>query len=185
MTVTLRSTNNGFPEYLALPAVAAILPGYPTPNTYLAQTSASQTGAEQIIWDDPYALVQNTKWPAMLLTEIDQASERDSLATWVDQVIIECRYFDRWDTNGGMSIAQIWKTIITPDLYRMQSNIQANESLTQGLVAYATSIPKIILSQEMAPGGTGALDNSTIPGVSLVHRSMFLHINVLPYDSFS
>jgi hypothetical protein len=185
MPVTLRGINNSFPEQIALPAIAAILPGYPTPNTYLAQQSLSQTGAEQIVWDDPYALAQLQTYPAMLLTESEQGSTRNSYSTWLDEIVVECKYFDRWDANPGMSIPQIWKTIITPDLYRMQSNIQANETLTQGGTAYVISIPHISFSQEMAGGGAGALDTTSVPGMSLVHRSMFLHINVLPYDSIS
>ena len=175
MPVILRQPNTPTPGTLILQKLAVILPGYPVPNTRLAATSVSQTGLEQIYVQSPYALSQGS-FPAVLLMSGAQHYSRNSNVTYDGTLEAIAHYYDRWDRQQ-IPIEQVWANI-DADLLRMQSNIESNESLAQGGVAYAVSIPHIALSPFEAD-----LDEKTVPGLVLCVRTLSAHINILPYDA--
>lgn len=150
-------------------ALQVILPGYPTPNTNLA----NQNG--QIVVQDAYDLSQGA-FPAV---HLEAGAQRHQLVTGLgyDGIVkIDVSYFDRWDeqtiTINGIRAA------IDTDLAIMMANVQGNPSLAYGGNSYATSVPTIDLSPYK-----GEIDKDTVPGLTLVKRVMTLTVNILPYDA--
>lgn len=168
---------------MVLNALKVILPGYDkvnnvaAPNTQLAAVSTSQTGLEQIFIQNRYAMTLPTVvFPACHLEAGGQHYERNSQLSYHGLLSVELEYYDRWDLQAA-TIDTV-RASIAADLERLKSNIESNESLAQGGIAYTVSIPHISLSPYM-----GSEVDDLIPGMTFIMRSMSMHINLLPYDA--
>lgn len=177
MPVTLRTPNNPIAEPTLLAALKPILRGYPTPNTNLAAISPSQTGDEYIYINDVSAFaLDSTPFPGVLLAVGPQRYGRNSRATFAGTFTAVVRYFDRWEQTTR-TYDQVWADITT-DLLRMQSNVETNDSLSQGGAAYTMSLPDLSLSPYQ-----GQVFDEPVPGMKLIHRDLTLNFNILPYDA--
>lgn len=154
-------------DRVLMDCLKTILPGYPTPNTRIAQLNCP------IVIENEYA-VSTGKFPAV---HIEVGLQRHTKCGPGYEAVMHfvVTYFDRWDTQK--TTIDALRLQIDNDLQQMMTNVQNNSSLTIGGVVRAVSVPTIDLSDYK-----GEIDDKTVPGLSLVKRFMTLTTNVLPYD---
>ena len=160
------SGNNPTPDSVILAQMKVIIPGYPVQNTVLlpANIFIQNTDALQL---------PTTSFPAMNLKSGRQRYKR--IGEEYDGTLeTTATYYDRWDTQNATFDA-IWKGICT-DLERVAANLQSNDSLTNGGVAYTTSMLEMSFSDY-----TKEVDTTTVPGLTLVKRDLVCTWNVLPF----
>lgn len=155
-------------DLVIMEAIKIILPGYPTPNTRLAQVG----GIVSI--QSTYPLAQGN-FPAVLLYADTQQHIINTGNGYDGHVVICVEYYDRWD-NQPATIDAI-RANINVDLQQMMTNLQHNSSLVVGTTVHAVSLTPIKLSSFK-----GELDWKLVPGLTLVKRSMDVTVNILPYD---
>lgn len=160
---------SGVTDRTLMAALQTLLPGYPTPNTNLATENG------QIVVQDTFTLSGGT-FPAVLIEVGPQRHQLITTTGYAGTVKFDVNYFDRWDEQ--LATIDTIRTQIDTDLAIMMHNIQINPSLAIGGTEYATSVPMIDLSPYK-----GEVDKETVPGLTLVKRTMTLTINILPYDA--
>jgi hypothetical protein len=174
MPVTLRGIPNPSTDTAILTALATVLPGYPTPNTLLAASSASQTGAEVVYVQREFDLLNTAVYPAVLLMAGRQTHKRKSDRTYDGSFVAIVDYYDAWEqrTDEFDTI----RANINTDLFRMEANVMENESLAVGAQQPLTVSA---LSFDFSPY-EGFF--RTFNGVELIYRRMTILFNVLEFD---
>lgn len=149
-------------------ALQYIIPGTPY-NTRLAQLGGP------ILIQDLYAL-QAGRFPAVHIETERQHLRLMSTNLWNGEIRFIVAYYDRFEEQF-ITIDKIRK-LIEDDVKIILANIQKNPSLEVNGSPNVTSVYRIDLSPY-----SGELDQKTVPGLTLVKRTLKVYCNVLPYDS--
>ncbi len=174
--MTLRTANNPMLDSVVLNVLAQLLPNDPVtglPNTVIGQNQVA-LGSSLVYVQNKY-LMSLGQFPAVHLSSGEQHYRIVTRAGYVGLFIAEIEYYDRWDTQP--STIDAIRTNIATDLERMKANIEDQDSLAYQGQAYAISIPEMSLSPYK-----GEIDTQ-FPGLTLVYRTLTLHVNLLPYDA--
>lgn len=180
MPVSLRQPNNPTPDLVLLNALVVILntDTQGNYNTQLAQSSQSGTGKELMFVQNKYKMSLSLTPASPYAVHLSSGKQSYHYAggpRWrggMYEALVQ--YYARWDTQPS-SIDAI-RAYLAADLERMKANIERNDSLASGGVAYAVSVPTIGLSDYK-----GQFDE-TFSGLTLIYRTMTLTIDILPYD---
>jgi hypothetical protein len=182
--MTLRTSNNPNTDAIVLTALVPIVLGLygadgvsQSANTQLAVASAAQggdpTGADRVYVQQEYTMVNNNRFPAVLLSAGQQAYVRQSQRSFDGQMVANVDYYATWPESNNT-----YDTIranVAADLERIKSNIESNDSLTQGGQNYTISTVKYTLAPY-----EGTLKQY---GASVfVMRRLAIVFNLLPYD---
>lgn len=149
-------------------ALKYTIPGAPY-NTRLAQLGGP------IYIQDEYALQQG-RFPAVHIETERQHLRLLSTNHWFGEIRFIVAYYDRFERQF-ITIDQI-RALIDADVKIILSNIQNNSTLEVNGTANATSVYRVDISPY-----SGELDQKTVPGLTLVKRTLKAYVNVLPYDS--
>lgn len=128
------------------------------------------------VWvQEKYAMSQAAIWPACHLAAGAQTHARITGGSgYAGTFTVELSLYDRWDTQP-QTIDAI-RDNLDSDIELLMATLQANENLSYGGNAMATSIPRFSLSPY-----SGEIDES-VAGLHLVVRRLTSVINILPYD---
>lgn len=121
-----------------------------------------------------YEMSQATTWPACHLESGSQIHLRNSQRTHIAQLSVVISMYDRWDQQP-QTIDDLRKGLDS-DIELLMATLQANENLSYGGNALATSIPRYSISPYR-----GEIDTEFV-GMNLIYRTLTATINVLPYD---
>lgn len=149
-------------------AIAYIAPGNP------GNTRLSGVGGPVYIQDE-YSLARG-RFPALHIQADNQRHTITSANVWEGQLRVIVTYYDRWEQQN-MTIDQV-RANINADLQVIMSNLQDNSSLVVGNAASSVSLTRV----ELSPYAGELDDKKTVPGLTLVKRTLKLYINLLPYD---
>lgn len=178
----LRIPNAPVLDTTILNILRLLLPGYdpingPAPNTQLAAMASDGTGQNRIFIQNRFAMTLGpTPFPAVHLEAGPQTYHFNSQRTLQGQVSIDIEYYDRWDEQANT--IDVIRAGIAADLECMRANLESNPSLNVGGQAYANRIVQISLSPYQ-----GSLNDTLIPGVTLVERTLTITVLLLPYDA--
>lgn len=166
--VSLRASNNPNTARVILNAMKTIATGYPTQNTILEPANVYVLSRQ--LTQLPKAI-----FPALALWAGKERHKRVGFE-YEGTLPVTASYLDRWESQS-IAIETIWANM-DADLQRVISNLQSNESLAQGGVAYTTSISDLEFSDYEAE-----LDDRLVPGITIVKRECTMIVNLLPYDA--
>lgn len=168
--VALRSADNPSTPLAVLNALKSVL----VPNTRLAQMSASGTGLEQVFINN-LPVMAVSAFPAVTLSYGKQTHKRTSRSTWSGVFPCLLTYYDRWDTRPA-TLDSVYATL-SADVLRIYANIESNDRLTVGGVSYTQTL-SLRLSAYY-----GEIDLHSVPGLSLLHRTITVQCVTPPYDA--
>lgn len=121
-----------------------------------------------------YEMSEAATWPACHLESAPQQHMRVSGGSeYLAQLSVIISLYDRWDSSPATIDAL--RANLDSDVELLMATLQANENLSYGGNAMATSIPRFAISPYK-----GEIDESM--GIKLVVRTLTPIINVLPYD---
>lgn len=159
------------------------------PNTDLvvmqamAQVACQGTGSTQntvvapanvYVQSEDVLQLPATVFPLLHLESLDLVEECIG-EEYAGTLQVRATYYDRWDTQT-LTMDQVWANIAL-DVERVKSNLMDNQSLAVGASAHAVSLPKVRTSPYR-----GEVDQTTVPGMTLVKRYMDITVELLPYD---
>jgi hypothetical protein len=159
---------NPYTDTVMMAALAQVVIGIP-PNTRVG------TLGNPVIVEDEYTLSKG-RFPAMHIETERQKHKILTTGGYDGMVRFIISYYDKWDKSTAR-IDDIRKAIKT-DLEIVMANVQGNSSLAIGGQAMATAAYEFVLSPYK-----GELDDKTIPGLTLVKRTLRVAYNILPYDA--
>lgn len=171
--MTLRTPNIPLPEPILLSALVPILPT----GTALAAGSLSRTGTELCYVEQKYALSQGP-FPAVLLSSGPQEYHRNSRSTYTGTFTAYIDYYDRWDSQSGLTIDTIRADILL-ELERMASNVETYLKNNEGFAVGGTVYPVGFPSHSI--GGYLKGNDPTFPAMIVGTRRLSLTFTILPY----
>jgi hypothetical protein len=178
MPVTLRSPNNPNVDSVILTTIMNVmhLNAAGQPCTFLASIDPAQTGLGLSYVQNKYKMVlgMTAAQPyACHLSSGKQKYGKNSTFEWTGMFEAIIEWCARWDENAS-SIDTI-RTLAAADLERLKANIETNDALVMGGQGFTISVPSMNLSEYKMTL------NSDFPGLTLVERTLFMQVNILPY----
>lgn len=169
----LRGSSNPNTDIVVMGTVKSVM----LPNTQLALSSQSGTGAELCFIQERYkmylTLKQDTPTSAVNLSAGQQIHTPEGNPAYGATLDIDVNYYSKW--SGQIEDLDAIFADIATDLERMKSNIQENDQTEYGGTNHTIGLAKVVLSPY-----DGQLDDA-LPGLSLIKRIMTLSYNILPY----
>ena len=169
----LRTANNPNIDTVILNAMAPVLIGNP-PNTRLSLVDVATGGlAQVVIQKRSFLLNPLAVFPLVHLTSGIQRYIRVFGQGYEGTLESVLEYYDRWD--GQTILIDDVRAAIATDLERIKANIESNDALTVGQTTHTMNTIGFSLS------GYEGVETSYF-GTVLVHRTMRMTHNLLPYD---
>jgi hypothetical protein len=128
-----------------------------------------------VVIEDEWQLARG-RFPAVHIETDRQKHGKEGYNVWSGHVRFIIAYYDRWDKASAR--IDIIRKSIKADLEIIMANLQHDSSLSAGGTPLATSAYEFLLAPYK-----GELDDRTIPGLTLVKRTLRVGYNLLPYDA--
>jgi len=160
-------------DTVILNAMASVLIGSP-PNTRLSLIDTATGGLAQVVVQKrSFLLTPTAVFPLVHLTSGIQRYNRVFGMGYEGTLESILEYYDRWD--GQSALIDDIRANIATDLERMKANIEHNDALTVGATTHTMNTTQFSLSPYEGV-------ETAYFGQVLVHRTMRMTHNLLPYD---